>query len=105
MLRVAVPGLWQVERSGTQPQRLCVSQVAELAQLEHRGGACTRVVIRESDSAATIHYTCTAGSGFGESEIKLVTPRSMRIQTQGISRGVPFNYVVQARRAGSCPTH
>lgn len=101
MLTVAEPGLWQIERSGAQPRRLCVAQSAALAQLEHSGRACTRVVIRESATAATVHYTCS-GAGFGESEMTLITPRSLRIQTQGISGGAPFNYVVQARRVGSC---
>jgi len=101
MLTTAAGGLWEIERSGSQPNRRCVARVAELAQLEHRGGACTRVVIREGASSATIHYTCP-NAGFGESEMTLITPRSMRIKTQGISRGAPFNYVVQARRVGDC---
>jgi hypothetical protein len=32
----------------------------------------------------------------------LLTPRTIRIATQGISAGGPFNYVVHARRAGNC---
>lgn len=104
MLATAEPGQWQVERSGGQPQALCVASIAALAQLEHRGLACTRVVVRESTTAATIHYTC-AGGGFGESTISLITPRSLRIETQGISGGAPFNYVVQARRTGNCSRH
>lgn len=101
ILTTAEPGLWEVVRSGSKPRQICVAQVASLAQLEHRGGTCTRVVIRESGSRATIHYTCT-GNGFGESEMTLLTPRSIRVETQGISRGAPFNYVVQARRTGNC---
>jgi len=33
----------------------------------------------------------------------LITPRSIRIETQGISDNLPFNYVIQARRVGDCP--
>jgi hypothetical protein len=32
----------------------------------------------------------------------LITPRSIRIETQGISGDLPFNYVLQARRVGDC---
>jgi len=32
-----------------------------------------------------------------------VTPRSLRLDTQGISDGLPFHYVAQARRVGDCP--
>ena len=52
-------------------------------------------------SSATIEYHC-AGADFGRSEIDVITPRSLRIETQGISDGLPFNYVLQARRVGEC---
>jgi hypothetical protein len=32
----------------------------------------------------------------------VLTPRSLRIATQGISGGLPFNYVLQARRVDDC---
>ena len=105
ILNTVQPGQWEVQRSGAAPVRMCVRNVASLAQLEHRGRSCTRVVIRETASAATIHYTCT-GAGFGETSLSLVTPRSMRVQTQGIASDTsPFNYKFQARRVGDCPTH
>ena len=105
MLKTIQPGQWEVQRSDAPPQRMCVRNVGALAQIEHRGSTCTRVVIRESAGAATIHYTCT-GAGFGESNLSLVTPRSIRVQTQGISRdSAPFNYTFQARRIGNCPSH
>jgi hypothetical protein len=33
----------------------------------------------------------------------VITPRSLRISTQGISDNLPFNYLLQARRVGECP--
>ena len=104
VLTRAEPGYWEIERSGSPARRACVSNIASLAQLEHSGKPCTRVVIRANAASATIHYTCTGG-GFGESTITLVTPRSLRVQTQGISAGAPFNYTFQARRVGNCPAH
>ncbi len=98
-------GLWEVSRSatGANPERRCVPQAAVLAQWEHHRARCTRVVISATATEAVIHYTCTGG-GFGQSRMKVITPRTLRIETQGISQGLPFNYVLHARRVGDCPT-
>jgi hypothetical protein len=97
-------GLWQVDRAGEKPLQLCLANTAELALFEHRKGGCTPTVIRDSGSLATIRYTC-AGGDFGQSDLTLLTPRSLRIATQGISANAPFNYVLQAHRVGDCPAH
>jgi hypothetical protein len=96
-------GLWEVSRSatGAAAERICVPQASVLAQWEHRRGQCTRVVISSTASEAIIHYTCPAGE-FGHSKMKVITPRTLRIETQGISGGFPFNYVLHARRVGDC---
>lgn len=100
------PGLWEVSGApgASGPIRECVGDTAALAQFEHREKNCTRVVISDHQASAMIHYTC-AGGGFGQSQITLITPRSLRIQTQGISDNLPFNYVIQARRIGDCSMH
>ena len=102
-LAVTSSGLWEVTGvpGSRAPERLCVSDTAMLAQFEHRGKSCTRVVISDTPTATVIHYTCPA-NGFGQSKLTVVTPRSMRIETQGISDNLPFNYVLQARRIGEC---
>jgi len=102
-LAPAAGGLWEVSQSATghSPTKLCVPSPAVLAQFEHRQGRCTRTVIRDSGNVAEIHYTCTDG-GFGRSDMKLVTPRSLTIDTQGISGGLPFHYKLYARRLGDC---
>jgi len=97
-------GEWEVARSGAQPARLCVADPAELAQFEHREGKCTREVVRSAGSQLTVNYKCSGG-GFGHSNVTVITPRSLRIETQGIARGGPFNYVLQVRRIGNCPAH
>jgi hypothetical protein len=58
-------------------------------------------VIGDSGGTAVIQYSCGA-AGFGRSELHLVTPRSLKVSTQGISDNLPFNYVLQARRVGEC---
>ena len=97
-------GQWEITRSGQAPVLLCIANPAILAQFENREGKCTRNVVRDGGSAATIHYSC-AGGGFGQSDIKVLTPRSLRVETQGISDNAPFKYTFQARRVGDCPAH
>ena len=95
-------GLWEIEGApGPIRQRMCLADTALLAQFEHRRFNCTRVVIRDQRTSAEVHYTC-AGGGFGQTTIGMLTPRSLRIETQGISDNAPFHYVLQARRVGNC---
>jgi hypothetical protein len=96
-------GLWEISRSatGAGAEKVCAPDLAVLAQWEHRRGQCTRVVISSTADEAVIHYTCTGG-GFGRSSVKAITPRSLRIDTQGISGGYPFSYVLHARKVGNC---
>jgi hypothetical protein len=98
------PGLWEVSGvpGAKGPIRQCYGDVLALGQFEHRTQSCTRHVIRDAASVTVIEYVCPDG-GFGRSEIGLVTPRSLRIDTQGISDSLPFHYVAQARRVGDCP--
>jgi hypothetical protein len=100
------PGLWELSgmpNAGT-AFRQCVADTAALARVEHRGNSCTQVVIKDNPSWTEIHYTCTNG-GFGRSKLTVLTPRSLRIETQGISANYPFNYTIQARRIGDCNAH
>ena len=105
-LAVTQPGLWELSgiRGLQSPRRICVRDTAQLAQFEHLRAPCTRVVIRDLPGVTEIHYTCPGG-GFGQSKVTVVTPRSLRIETQGISRNAPFNYLIHARRVGSCPRY
>jgi hypothetical protein len=99
-------GLWEVTGApgSSQPIRQCIPDTRTLAQFEHRGQPCPRTVIGESGPSTTIQYNCGA-PGFGTSRITVVTPRSLRIETQGIADNLPFNYVMQARRLGDCRAH
>ena len=96
-------GLWEISGGPDlkAPVRECVADVSMLAQFEHRGAPCARHVVSEGGSTTLISYKC-GGSGFGQSKIEVITPRSLSISTQGISGGLPYNYLVQARRVGDC---
>ena len=100
----AAPGVWDISRSadGHNAERQCLADPSALSQWEHRGGRCTRVVLSDSGTHAVIQYTCADG-GFGRSDLTLITPRTLRVQTQGISGGYPFAYTLHARRVGACP--
>ena len=96
-------GLWEISTSaaGRNPTRVCVADPLALAQYEHRSASCTRVVISDKPSETVVHYTCPGG-GFGDTKMTVLTPRSLRVETQGISDNAPFNYVLQVRRVGDC---
>lgn len=100
----AQPGIWEISGApGTRaPVRQCIGDIAALARYEHRSSACRARVLADADASTTIEYSC-GGAGFGHTEVEVLTPRSLRISTQGISGGLPFNYVLQARRVDDCP--
>jgi hypothetical protein len=102
-LAQAQPGMWEISGApgASAAVRQCVTDVALLARFEHRSKMCNATMLRESTTSLTVNYSCAA-AGFGRSEIDVITPRSLRISTQGISDGLPFNYVLQARRVDDC---
>ena len=103
-LAKASPGLWEIYRlpGNRDMARECVGDVLSLAQYEHRGHRCTSSIVTDGPISTVIQYSCPGG-GFGRSTLTMITPRSLRIETQGISDNLPFNYVLQARRVGDCP--
>jgi hypothetical protein len=102
----ARPGLWEISGlpNAGSAVRQCVASPELLARIEHMGNSCKQVVLSDNGTSTVIDYTCTNG-GFGRSKLTLLTPRSLRIETQGISANYPFNYVIQARRIGNCDSH
>jgi hypothetical protein len=97
------PGLWEISGApGTKrPVRQCIASLATLARFEHRSKNCNARILKDAGNATLVEYSC-GGAGFGRSDIEVLTPRSLRISTQGISDGLPFNYVLQARRIDDC---
>ena len=103
-LAQAQPGLWEITGvpGSTAPVRQCLPDLALLVRFEHRAKICVARTVREADSVSVVDYSC-GPAGFGHSEVSVLTPRSLRIATQGISGGLPFNYVLQAHRIADCP--
>lgn len=97
-----MPGLWELSGlPGGRRVEQCIGDLMSFGRVEHRARACSQRVIRDGPTSLSIDYKC-APSEFGRSEVEVITPRSLRIETQGISRNLPFSYVVQARRIGEC---
>ena len=105
-ITLASPGLWEFTGlpNGGAASRQCLVNTATLARLEHRAQKCTETVISQTPTAMLIDYQCANG-GYGQTKVTMLTPRSLRIETQGISANLPFNYKIQARRIGNCPAH
>ena len=102
-LAPASGGKWQVAHNarGGAAQDLCIADPILFAQWEHRSQRCERTILSDRGNKTVISYTCGDG-GFGRSEMTLLTPRTLRIATQGIAAGAPFNHVIHARRVGDC---
>src|ERR1700755_1014619 len=100
----AQPGVWEISGApgAKAPMRQCIGDLTTLTRFEHRSKRCSVKVLKNAGSNTQVEYSCR-GAGFGHSDIQVLTPRSLKISTQGISDGLPFNYVLQARRIEDCP--
>lgn len=96
------PGQWQLRIAGEAPRAMCVAHPEALFQIRHRATACSRLVIADGKSSATVHYSCP-GTGWGRTTLRVSTARAVRISTQGIADNAPFDFEAEARRLGDCP--
>lgn len=98
------PGLWQLRVLGgptARPAPVCIGDPAVLTQLQHRNSPCSRLVVAQNEQGATVHYTCPAG-GYGQTLLRVETPRLVQIDTQGIADNTPFAFRAEARFVGGC---
>lgn len=95
------PGKWELrDRDGKGARMICVAQPMELFQVRHVAGDCQHRVIESSARSATVSYTCPGGQG--RTAVTVETSRLVQIDVQGVSRGMPFASVYEARRVGDC---
>jgi hypothetical protein len=103
-LRQLESGRWQIREldgavAGT---TICLGNPKQLVQFEHRRtSGCSSQILDSGEATATVQYSC-AGRGYGHSSVRVQTPRTVRIDTQGLSNGQPFSYRLEARRVGAC---
>ncbi len=95
-------GQWLLkERLGTE-RKICFANPNSFVQIAHGPAPCEQFVVSQDTRQATIVYTCT-GHGKGRTTVTVETPRLVRIETQGVLDGAPFELEYEGRRApGGC---
>ncbi|AOL22215.1 hypothetical protein Ga0102493_111188 [Erythrobacter litoralis] len=102
MLGSLARGEWTIKpRDGSGERKICVRSGEELIQLRHDDRNCSRFVVEDEPSKVTVQYTCP-GNGYGRTNIRRETSSLVQIESQGIASGLPFEFVAEARRTGSC---
>jgi hypothetical protein len=102
MLDRLEPGLWEVRaRDDGDTVQICVNNGRKLIQVRHRGETCKPFIIDDTPSMVTVQYSCPTG-GYGHTRLRYENPRLVQLETQGIDKGLPFNFVAEARRLGPC---
>ena len=96
-------GEWQVHEVGEKsPARaLCVGDAKRLLQIQHGAAACTFRTISDESNAATVRYVCP-GAGNGTTELTVEGKTILRLHTQGVAGGAPYDVTYEARFAGPC---
>lgn len=95
-------GQWVVKsRDGDIVRAICLRDPVQLVQLRHAGGNCTRYVVEDEAGKVTVQYTCK-GKGYGRTSIRQETSDLVQIESQGVERGLPFQFKAEARRTGAC---
>lgn len=96
-------GLWQVhEVDSKQPARsLCITDAHRLLQLEHGSATCSFRTVASAGQTATVRYVCP-GAGNGTTDLTVESRDILRLHTQGVARGAPFDTVYEARFGGAC---
>lgn len=102
MLGTLTKGEWTIKhRDGTPDRKICVRSGQELIQLRHREAGCNKFVVEDGATKVTVQYTCP-GNGYGRTSIRRETATLVQLESQGIQGGLPFQFLVEARRTGSC---
>lgn len=102
MLGGLTKGEWTIRfRDGAPSRKICVRSGDELIQLQHGDRNCSRFVVEDSASQVTVQYTCR-GNGYGRTSIRRETASLVQVESQGIADGLPFQFMAEARRTGTC---
>jgi hypothetical protein len=94
-------GEWTLRAPDGSTRSICISDPQVLLQLRHRGASCQRFVVENGANAGRVTYSCP-GLGNGDTRITVETPRLIRLETQGISKGLPFTEEYEGRKIGAC---
>jgi len=98
------PGEWELrprDHEGART-RMCLANGQQLVQLRHPAQTCRNVIVEDTATAITITYTCP-DKGYGRTHIRFENSRLVQLETQGIAKGLPFDFSAEARKSGPCP--
>jgi hypothetical protein len=97
------PGAWVLHAfdGSVADQKLCIDDAYDLIQLRHPGASCSRFILTNDPTTATVHYTCN-GAGYGRTTIKVETGQLIRLESQGLANQSPFQLALEGRRSGTC---
>lgn len=103
ILASLAPGEWELHDIGQRgtARAVCLRDPQRLAHIEHPTRACRRSVVSREGAVTTIRYVCP-GIGNGVTRLTVESGSLVRIQTQGLVRGAPFDRDIEARRIGNC---
>lgn len=93
-------GEWQLRAPNGSTRSICVTDPRVLLQLRGRSAGCTNFVVENGSNAGRITFSCPTGKS--DTRITVETPRLIRLETQGISQGLPFTEEYEGRRTGAC---
>lgn len=97
-------GQWQVHEVGDKATRaLCAPDAKRLLQIQHGAAACTFKTISDEGNAATVRFVCP-GAGNGVTEVTVESKTILRLHTQGVAKGSPYDVTYEARYSGACGT-
>ena len=96
-------GNWQLRMRGGSGdvETICLDSGRKLIQLKHPTDSCSSVIVDDTQTEVTVHYTCP-GRGYGQTHIRRESSRLAQIDSQGIADSLPFNFEAEARRVGEC---
>lgn len=96
-------GEWELSglNGARAPVARCVANPLDFGAIAHANAKCTVTQLGEQGVTVRVNAQCGA-AGFAQGTIKVITPRSLRVELSGIADGAPFAFVAQARRTGEC---
>ena len=94
-------GEWTLKAPDGSTRSICIADPQVLLQLRHRGATCQRFVVENGANGGRVTYSCP-GLGNGDTRVVVETPRLIRLETQGMNRGLPFTEEYEGRRTGAC---
>ena len=98
-------GAWTFHEIGggnaAHPREVCVHDPRVLLQLVHGPAQCEQYVIENLPDRITVQYRCP-GAGTGRTTIKVEDRNLIRLHTQGLMKGAPFDFDYEGRHTGKC---